>query len=89
MRSLFNASQFGFYAHHSTTLQYIRLVDHITLNFNTDMSTAESVQSESDARNRRVRYHDGAAKILLPTDLVICAAQHHEGDEGPPGSIPL
>ncbi|PNF31785.1 hypothetical protein B7P43_G12164 [Cryptotermes secundus] len=46
-------------------------------------------KSESDVQNGRVRYHDGAAKFLLPTDPVICTAQHHEGDEGPPGSIPF
>jgi hypothetical protein len=39
-RNLLNASQFGFRAHHSTTLQCIRLVDHVTLNFNNNMSTA-------------------------------------------------
>jgi hypothetical protein len=39
-RGLFNGSQFGFLAHHSTTLQCMRLTDHVTLNFNSDMSTA-------------------------------------------------
>jgi hypothetical protein len=33
-RGLPNVSQFGFRALHSTTLQYMRLMDHITLNFN-------------------------------------------------------
>jgi hypothetical protein len=37
---LFNASQFGFRARHSTTLQCTRLTDHVTLNFNNNMSTA-------------------------------------------------
>jgi hypothetical protein len=37
---LLNASQFGFRACHSTTLQCMRLVDHVTLNFNNKMSTA-------------------------------------------------
>jgi hypothetical protein len=37
--NLLNASQFGFRAHHSTTLQCMRLADHVTLNFN-NMSTA-------------------------------------------------
>jgi hypothetical protein len=37
-RGLLNANQFGFSASHSTTLQCMRLTDHVTLNFN--MSTA-------------------------------------------------
>jgi hypothetical protein len=39
-RNLLNASPFGFRARHSTTLQCMRLVDHVTLNFNNNMSTA-------------------------------------------------
>jgi hypothetical protein len=39
-RCLLNAGQFGFRAHHSTTLQCMRLMDHATLNFNNKMSTA-------------------------------------------------
>jgi hypothetical protein len=38
--NLLNASQFGFRACHSTTLQCMRLTDHMTLNFNNNMSTA-------------------------------------------------
>jgi hypothetical protein len=38
-KDLLNASQFGFCAHHSTTLQCMRLTDHVTLNFNNKMST--------------------------------------------------
>jgi hypothetical protein len=38
-RCLLNAGQFGFCAHHSTTLQCMRSTD-ITLNFNNNMSTA-------------------------------------------------
>jgi hypothetical protein len=37
--NLRNASQFDFRACHSTTLQCMRLTDHITLNFNYSMST--------------------------------------------------
>jgi hypothetical protein len=37
---LLNASQFGFRARHSTTLHCMRLADHVTLNFNNNMSTA-------------------------------------------------
>jgi hypothetical protein len=39
-RGPLNASQFGFRAHHSTTHQSMRLTDHVTLNFNNNMSTA-------------------------------------------------
>jgi hypothetical protein len=39
-RSLLNASQFGFRARHSTTLQCMRPADHVILNFNNKMSTA-------------------------------------------------
>jgi hypothetical protein len=38
-RGLLNASQFGFRARHSTTLQCMRLADHVTLNLNNKMST--------------------------------------------------
>jgi hypothetical protein len=39
-RGLLNASQFGFHAHHSTTLQCMRLTENVTLNFNDNMPTA-------------------------------------------------
>jgi hypothetical protein len=39
-RDLLNASQFDFCARHSMTLQCMRLMDHVTLNFNNNMSTA-------------------------------------------------
>jgi hypothetical protein len=38
--NLLNASQFGFRARHSTTLQCMRLADHLALHFNNNMSTA-------------------------------------------------
>jgi hypothetical protein len=39
-RGLLNASQFGFHARHSTTLQCMRLTGHVTLNVNNNISTA-------------------------------------------------
>jgi hypothetical protein len=39
-RNLLSASQFGFRARYSTTLQCMRLTDHVSLNFNNNMSTA-------------------------------------------------
>jgi hypothetical protein len=38
-RNLLIASQFGFRTGHSTTLQYMRLADNITLNFNNNILT--------------------------------------------------
>jgi hypothetical protein len=37
-RSLINASQFGFRARHSTTLQCMRLADQVNLHFNNNIS---------------------------------------------------
>jgi hypothetical protein len=39
-RNILNATQFGFWADHSTIIQTMRLADHITPNFNNNMSTA-------------------------------------------------
>jgi len=41
---------------------------------------------ESDVKNGRVHCRDGAAKFLLPTGPVVCAAQHYESDKVPPHS---
>jgi len=40
MLNLLRASQFGFSARYSTTLQCMRLTDHVTLNLNDSMTTA-------------------------------------------------
>jgi hypothetical protein len=39
-KGLLNASQSGLRARHSTTLQLMKLTDHVTLNFNNKISTA-------------------------------------------------
>jgi hypothetical protein len=39
-RGLLNASQFGFRARYSTTLQCMRLTDNVTLNLNNNIATA-------------------------------------------------
>jgi hypothetical protein len=39
-RGPLNANQVGFRARHSTTLQCMRLIDHGTLNFSNNISTA-------------------------------------------------
>jgi hypothetical protein len=39
-RGLLTASHFSFRARHSTTLQCMRLTDHVTLNFDNNMPTA-------------------------------------------------
>jgi hypothetical protein len=39
-KGLLNASHFGFRARHNTTFQCMRLTDHLTLNFNNNMTTA-------------------------------------------------
>jgi hypothetical protein len=38
-KGLLNASEFGFRARHSTTIQCMRLADHVTLNFHKNTST--------------------------------------------------
>jgi hypothetical protein len=40
VNNLINANEFGFRARHSKTLQCMMLTDHVTINFNNNMSTA-------------------------------------------------
>jgi hypothetical protein len=39
-RDMLNANQFGFHAHHSMTLQCMKLKAHVTLNFNSNLFMA-------------------------------------------------
>jgi hypothetical protein len=67
--NLLNASQFGFRARHSTTLQCMRLMDHTTLNFN--MSTAAVFLDIEKAFD--TTWHLGLlnklSKLKFPTNL--------------------
>jgi hypothetical protein len=71
-RGLLNASQFGFRASHSTTLQCMRLTDHVTLNFNNKMSTAAVFLDSEKAFD--TTWHPGLlyklSKLEFPTNLI-------------------
>jgi hypothetical protein len=72
MNNLLNASQFGFHARHSTTLQCMRLTDHITLNFNNNMSTAAVFLDIEKAFD--TTWHPGLlykmSKLRFPANLI-------------------
>jgi hypothetical protein len=71
-KGLLNASQFGFRARHSTTLQCMRLTDHVTLNFNNKMSTA-SVFLDIEKAFDRTWYPDliyNLSKLEFSTSLI-------------------
>jgi hypothetical protein len=70
--NLLNASQFGFRARHSTTLQCMRLTDHITLNFNNNMSTAAvflDIEKAFDTTRHPGRLYK-LSKLKFPTNLI-------------------
>jgi hypothetical protein len=67
-RNIFNASQFGFHARHSTTLQCIRIADHVTLNFNNNMSTAAVFLDIEKAFDTTWLYK--LSKLQFPTSLI-------------------
>jgi hypothetical protein len=71
-RGLLNASQFGFRARHSTTLKYIRLTDHVTLNFSNKMSTAAVFLNIEKAYD--TTWHSGLpymlSKLKFSTSLI-------------------
>jgi retron-type reverse transcriptase len=70
--NLLNANQFGFRASHSTTFQCVRLTDHITLNFNNNMSTAVVFMDIEKAFD--TTWHTGLlyklAKLKFPVYLI-------------------
>jgi hypothetical protein len=71
-RSLLNAGHFGFRASHSTTLQCMRLMDHVIINLNNKMSTAAvflDIEKASDpTRHSRLLYQ--LSKLKFSTSLI-------------------
>jgi hypothetical protein len=67
-----NTSHFGFRARHSTTLQCMRLADHVTLHFNNNMSTAAVSLDIKEAFD--TTWHPGLlyklAKLQFLTNLI-------------------
>jgi hypothetical protein len=53
-RDMLNASQSGFHARHSTTLQCMRLTDYVILNFNNKMYTAAALMNIGKAFGKTV-----------------------------------
>jgi hypothetical protein len=71
-RNLLNVSQFGFRARHSTTLQSMRLADHLTLNFKNNMSTVAVFLDIEKAFD--ITWHPGLlyklSKLQFSTNLI-------------------
>jgi len=72
VNNLLDANYFGFRARHSTTLQCMRLTDHVTLNFNNNISTAAVFLDIEKAFD--TIWHPGLlyilSKLLLSVDLL-------------------
>jgi hypothetical protein len=68
-RGLHNASQFGCRARHSTTLQCMRLTDHVTLNFNNNLSTVAVILDIEKAFH--TRWHPGLLYELSKLEFSI------------------
>jgi hypothetical protein len=70
-KGLLNTGQFGFRVSHSTTLQCMRLTDHVTLNFN-NMSTAAVFLDIEKAFD--TKWHNGLlyklSKMNFPASLI-------------------
>jgi hypothetical protein len=71
-RNLLNASQFGFRARHSTTLQCMRLTGHVYLNFNNNMSMAAVLLDIEEAFD--TTWHSGLlyklSELQFPISLI-------------------
>jgi hypothetical protein len=78
-KGLLNASQFGFRARHSTTLQYMRLSGHVTLNCNNKMSMAAVFLDIEKAFD--TTWHPGLIYILskleFSTSLIMLISSFH------------
>jgi hypothetical protein len=71
-RNLLNANQFGFRERHDTTMQCVRLADHVTLNLNNKMSTAAVFLDIAKAFDST--WHHGLlyklSKLNFPTNII-------------------
>jgi hypothetical protein len=89
-RGLLNPSQSGFRAYHSTTLQCMRLTDHVTLNFNNNMSTAAVISDIEKAID--TAWHPGllyklpqlkfSASLFKPINSVLSQRKFRVSVEG-------
>jgi hypothetical protein len=77
--NLLNASQFGFRARHSTTLQCMRLTDHVILHFNNNMTTAAVFLGIEKAFD--TKWHPGVlyklSKLQTPTNMIKLNSSTH------------
>jgi hypothetical protein len=83
-RGLLNANQFGFRARHSTTLQCMRLTDHVTLNFNNKMPTTAVFFDIEKAFD--TTWHPSLlyklSKLEFSTNLSFLALSYHKENLG-------
>jgi hypothetical protein len=82
-RNLLNSSQFGFQADHNMTLQCMMLVDHVTLNFSNNMSTAAVFLDIEKAFN--MTWHSGLlyklSELEFLTHLIKLTASFLTGEK--------
>jgi hypothetical protein len=70
-RGLLNASEFGFRARHSTTLQCMRLTDYVTLNLRNNVSTAAVLLDIEQAFDTTWQYKLSELKFLVSLTKLI------------------
>jgi hypothetical protein len=76
-KGLLNAGQFGFRALHSTTLQCMRLMDHVTLNFN-NMSTAAVFLDIEKAFDTTLNFNNmSTAAVFLDIEKAFDTTWHY------------